>query len=331
MASLIDIKDKKLLYYLSENARMSHTQLAKQVGLSKNAIPYRIDRLKKLRIITKFATTLHFGAMQLETVGFLFKFNEDLYENAQILNFFKQHPFVDWVATLSGNWDLFAEFVSKDFNQLRQLTKEIIIQLGTLINSYEVFFSYSIIKVQHLPEHFYQGLELEALPVKKRETKQYTLDEKDKQILYILNQDASLSFIEIAKQLNLTLDIVRYRMKMLEQQNVILNYFPVVAVKHLGYNQYLLRIKLKNPLPEVIDKIKSTLKLHPHITYAFLDEISLHLIVVAAFTTSDEIDTFSRSLQKQYRDHIEKQEYILIKEQLLFTLFPVGLLNQQNP
>ena len=38
----LDVKDRKIIYHLSNNARISDTQLSKQVALSKNAVKYRI-------------------------------------------------------------------------------------------------------------------------------------------------------------------------------------------------------------------------------------------------------------------------------------------------
>jgi len=51
MSQLLDKKDGKLLYFLSQNARLSQTQLAKKIGLSKNGVKYRVGRLLKEKII----------------------------------------------------------------------------------------------------------------------------------------------------------------------------------------------------------------------------------------------------------------------------------------
>lgn len=41
----IDVKDKKILYLLDTNSRMSLTQIGKKVGLRKNVVSYRLKRL----------------------------------------------------------------------------------------------------------------------------------------------------------------------------------------------------------------------------------------------------------------------------------------------
>ena len=54
----LDIKDKKILTILDENARLSNAQIARKVALSKPAIEYRLNRFKKNDIIFQFYTVL---------------------------------------------------------------------------------------------------------------------------------------------------------------------------------------------------------------------------------------------------------------------------------
>src|SRR3989344_6493362 len=111
MTENLDLKDKKLLWALSQDARLSRSQLAKQLGLSKNAVTYRIERLQREGIIEKFIAIINIGALRLDTFCLLLKFNEDIYGNPDILTYFKEQPFINWAVVLSGDWDFFVEFV----------------------------------------------------------------------------------------------------------------------------------------------------------------------------------------------------------------------------
>jgi len=55
----LDEKDKKLLILLERNARTPISKLSKDIGLSRDAIKYRIDRLLKNKILLKFTTTVN--------------------------------------------------------------------------------------------------------------------------------------------------------------------------------------------------------------------------------------------------------------------------------
>ena len=63
----MDKKDRKLLYYLSLNSRESHTQLSKKIGLSKNSVKYRIERLQKEGVIKQFTIMPNFSKCKLDT------------------------------------------------------------------------------------------------------------------------------------------------------------------------------------------------------------------------------------------------------------------------
>ena len=54
----LDLKDKKILYELDLNSRQSFHQIAKKVGLSKDSIIYRVNKLKQDGIIKQFHTVI---------------------------------------------------------------------------------------------------------------------------------------------------------------------------------------------------------------------------------------------------------------------------------
>ena len=47
----IDLKDRKILYELDLNCRQSNAQIGKKVGLSREVVKYRIQRMEKAGII----------------------------------------------------------------------------------------------------------------------------------------------------------------------------------------------------------------------------------------------------------------------------------------
>ncbi len=324
----LDVKDKKLLYYLSENARLSDTQLAKKVQLSKNGVKYRIERLKKEGVIDKFTAVVNLGAFKHNTFSLMLKFNEDIYENKDILNYFKQHPFSNWVISLSGTWDIFAEFVCKDLEHLRSITTELVEHFGELLNSYQTHFG-NVLRVEHLVASFYKGLDLEEVPLHPRQYKEIELDKTDRRILNIITSNSSLPYLTIANKLKLTIDIVRYRIKNLMEKGVIIKFFPEINRALLGYTEYLCKITLKNISKEKLKIIKNQIKQNNSITYAFLDINNLNLIFVSEFQDPEEIDHLLRGLRKQYPNIIDKQEYYIVKEQIKFYLFPEGLLQSK--
>ena len=326
----LDIKDRKLLYFLSLDARMSDTQLSRKIGLSKNAVKYRKERLEKKGIIQKYAAVVNLGSIGFTTVTFLLRFNEDIYEHPEIISFFRDHPLADWVVTLSGQWDLFVEFTCKSFGHLDRLTHEIISHFSQRLNSYQCYFSNDTLRVEHLIADFYADLKLEPPQPEARTAEKFELDSIDRRILQLLNQDSSLPYLEMARRLNLSLDVVRYRMNIFFQKMMVVKTFAEISLPKLGYQEYLYTIKLRNSSPQNINAMKKKIQLHQNVTYAFFDVHSSHLFFVCAFRTPEGIDHLCRSLRREYNEVIESQDFFLIKEQVLFNLFPPGLLSAEG-
>lgn len=323
----LDVKDRKLLYYLSQDSRISCTQLARKIALSKNAVKYRITRLKNLGVITQFTSVINLGALRYYTFTILARFNEDIYKSKEIIDYFKNNEFADWVTTLSGHWDIFAEFACVDLYHMSQIIEDIITKFGEQLNTYQVFLSNDTLRVEHLIGDFYKDLKVSPIDQKERRKEEYKADKIDKKILNLLGEDSSLNYIDIAERLKITLDVVRYRMKNLIKENVIVKFFPEISLQKLGYTEYLYILKLRDLSESRFNELKKSLKFNDNITYSFVDKNSFYVVFDCAFRNSEGIDSLSRSLREEFSDIIESQDYLIIKEQVLFNLFPRGLIN----
>ncbi len=326
MTRLIDIRDKKLIYYLSLNARTSYSALAKQLNLSKNAVKYRAERLRRLGIIQKYACVVNIGAIKAETFDMMLRFNEDIYATEDILGFFKKNDAVTWLVTLSGEWDMLVEFVFKDILHFKSIISGTLSHFGQRLDSYKVFLPRDILRVEHLISDFYQELNMKSIPRDHRTQEKYDLDKVDREILSVLNEDSTLRLLDIAKKLDLTIDIVRYRIRKLSENKIIIKFFPEISLQKLGYTEYLFVIKLRNASDGRIEELKNYIRENDNVTYAFLDSLTYSIICVCAFKTMQQMDEFSRPMRRLFGEVIELLQYSIISGQVLFNLFPKTLL-----
>ncbi len=327
MAHILDKKDKKMLYYLSKNARLSDTKLSSLIKLSKNAVKYRKERLIEQGIIKYFSVVVNPGSLKLHTFCLLLRFNDDFEEHKNIQNYFKDHLFSNWVVTLSGQWDIFAEFVIKDIDHFHKIIQGIIDHFGQKLNTYQTFFSEDILRVDHLPAEIYQDLELEHIEQKKRTIKKHNIDNTDKKILAHITKHSNQNYVEMARELNLTFEIVRYRIKLLEEQGTIIKYFPEINLRKLGFTEFLFTINLKNVSQENMASLRKHVQHNTNVKYAFFDIASFTLVFMTAFQNSKGVDHFSRKLRKDYGAIIQEQDFHIAQEQLVFNLFPKGLMD----
>lgn len=322
----LSVKDVKILYHLSKNGRMSHSELGKLIGMSKNAVTYRINNLIKEGVITNFSSIINTGALNCTSFSVLLKFTKNPYKNEEILNFFKEHPYTLWVVSLSGTYDIYAEFITKSFNHINQIMREIKNYFGETLNHYELHLIEETLRVEHLIGDIYNDLKLENKQPKKRGFKEIKLDELDKKILEVISDNSDKNFVEIAKEVNSTWDVVRYRLKHMENAGIILDYFPEINLAKLGYAQFIGQLKMRNSSKEEFDKIKHLFKHHPNVSYAFINASAISILFHCSFKKIEALDSFLGEIQESFKDNILSIDYYLIKEQLKFDLFPKGML-----
>ena len=61
------------------------------------------------------------------------------------------------------------------------------------------------------------------------------LDNKDLHLLSVLDWNARMPITQIAKRVQLNKDVVRYRIKNLEEQGIIKGYYSLIDLNKLGY------------------------------------------------------------------------------------------------
>lgn len=94
------------------------------------------------------------------------------------------------------------------------------------------------------------------------------IDDKDRKIIAQLQLNARQTITEIAKKTKLPRDVVKYRIKILEQSGVIRNYHALINTSLLGFNLYAyVGFSLLNIEPEEEKEFVSYLTSQKNITY----------------------------------------------------------------
>jgi len=74
MTDNLDLKDRKILYELDLNARQSDSEIAKKVGLTRDSVRYRINKLVENGYINYFMTLLNSMKLGYDWYRTFFKF-----------------------------------------------------------------------------------------------------------------------------------------------------------------------------------------------------------------------------------------------------------------
>lgn len=81
------------------------------------------------------------------------------------------------------------------------------------------------------------------------------IDLKDKKILYHLDLDSRQSFLEIGKKVGLSKNVIHYRVKRLEKEGIINNYYTAINFHKLGYTNLAFYINYQYYTPDIEKEI----------------------------------------------------------------------------
>jgi len=318
----LDLKDRKILLALDMDARKPDTQIAKDVGLSKQVTNYRIKRLEEKEIIKSYFPVINHLKLGLKLYKICLKIeNVDNEKEKEIIKYLTQHA--SWIVTILGPWDIafgiyakdeydFMEFWNKFYDKYGYYVEDRWISLMTIFWNFERSFIFP--KKKNRKKMFVLG---KSSSVKK-------LDMIDKKIIIELTKNARQTSLELAKKIKLTERIVRYRIKRLESLKIILGYRPFIDIKSLGLKYYKILINLKNASGKDFIRIRSYVTQSPNVAYStealggydFELEINFHdSIELFAFITNLK-ETFPTLIK-----NVETMEYI---EEYKMTYYPTS-------
>lgn len=239
----LDLKDRKILYQLDTDARQSAAAIAKQVGLSKDAVHYRIARLRETGLITRFYAVLNTPNLGFLHFNTLFRFqNLDPQIKQEFIHFCQQHTRIIWCVRCYGSWDFGVSFLGRNLEEYNQFIQEILNKFGQDIQERAV--SLIIDSPTYTRTYLINGKEGQEF--KYKPSADYNLDEIEHKLLKVLSQQAELTSIELAHKTGLTADIARYRLRQLEKRGIIQGYRIGLNLEKMGLLYYKILFNLKN-------------------------------------------------------------------------------------
>lgn len=123
MMKMIDEIDKKIIQDLIRNARISCSEIARQVGLSDVAISKRIRRLEENRVILRYTTIvdpIKIGYSKVSYTGLNVR-PENLID---VINSLKERDYIKYLAVTTGDHNLIAVIWARSGEELLHIHEE---------------------------------------------------------------------------------------------------------------------------------------------------------------------------------------------------------------
>src|SRR3989344_3912360 len=256
----LDLLDKKILYKLDLNARISVTKLAKELKKGKETINFRLNKLIKKDTIRGFYTVFNTSKLGWYYTKFYIKFkNITPQKEKELFEYISTQPHVAYLASTEGPYDCMLLIMVKSTKDMIEFQDNFMKLYGDYIQEKDLV---SFLTAHRFNQRFlFSGEERRDwfYPI---ELESYRLDEVEKGILDLISTKARISLIDIAKKLKIDHKVVKYRLKKLEKEGIILSYVTSLNFETLGLTFFQINISLKNSLArrEIINFFNKTNK-----------------------------------------------------------------------
>ncbi|BCS93597.1 HTH-type transcriptional regulator Ptr2 [Metallosphaera sp. J1] len=118
----------------------------------------------------------------------------------------------------------------------------------------------------------------------------YKLDEVDMKILERLRYNAKFTLTVLSKELGMPVSTIRYRIKKLEENRIILGYVPLIDRANLGYKVSL--ILEIDSIPKYIERVVNEISQFPAVVRVYGVDSGPRLHVHAVFKEEEEAYSF---------------------------------------
>ena len=322
----IDVKDRKIIYQLSLDARQSASKIAKKVGLSPQLVEYRINRLEKLDVLQGYYTCIDISKIGYSIYKVYIKLQHlDEEKEKEMIDYLKNNPNITWVATCDGIWDMYLVIWSKNIFQFNDIFTEI-------KNRYSFYFSkISIIantKVLQFMRKFLAPSEKEKdFSVVKwaGEISEVELDKIDFQILLLISLNARISDASIGEKLCVSRKVVAYHIKKMIKQKIIYGFKPFLNGELLGFKRYKIFLTLHGMTAEKEKELIAYLRYHPNVVEAMYCMGNWEMEIEIDSPGIEVNHSLLRELRNKFSDVIREVEILLIYKSYKYDYLPEGL------
>ena len=141
----LDLKNKKILTVLDEDARTPLSKISSRVGISKQLVDYRIRNLVKDGIISGFTIQCDLARLGYSTFGVYIRLkNLTEAKEKEIIDIIVKHPFSKWLVVCEGKWDMAFALAAKNIVEFNSQLEGIMDLLRNNIDSYETNIVFSL-------------------------------------------------------------------------------------------------------------------------------------------------------------------------------------------
>lgn len=308
---VLDAKNKKILFALDKNSRISLSQLAREVRLSKEVVFHRINNLKKDGIILRFQTVVSTGRLGYQSYKIYFKFQNMTQKiRDQMIKYFMKDDRIYWIGVCQGRWDAIIAIWAKNVWEVGIFEDKLLNKFSNYIQEKEISITRKTVLYNR--RWFYSEKPEPVEMVFGEELEEVKVDETDLEILRYLANNARLKLRELARLTKTSISVVRYRLRQLERSGVIVGYKYALNPHILGYETCKAFISLKNITIRKRDALIEYCKLIPNVINIVLTIGPWDMEIEFEVRNFEEYYQLMNNIQEKFSNIIKNYDSIVL-------------------
>jgi len=258
--------NKKIIFELSRNSRQNISELSKNTKIRRETINYRIKQLESSGIINNYYTIIDhnkLGYIMIRLYIKLQNINSEIEE--KIIKYLFTLKDITVICTSEGDWDLIVCILTKTYDLFYITKRELKEKFGSYINKINasLLYKYSRLDRKYLINNL--NLYKNELYTISNNNKKVEIKKMDIKLLNIISENAKINIVDIAKQLKITPKAVKYKIKRLEKDKIIVGYSANIDMSKFGYEYYKIDLILGNTI--IIEDLSKFIKSNLYVIY----------------------------------------------------------------
>lgn len=310
--------DKIILATLEHDARCKEKDLATACHLSKDAVRYRINRLKREGIIQRHSCFVDYTKMGYTSYKLYMRISgtQEVWKALRTYLDGKTEVFCRFEA--HGSWNFGIAYFARSLEHYYELERELLDKFGSSINDLQLCH---MVDAKIFPNRLFM-----QNPKRTQvfgETAHPTIDDVDRALLAALHKDSSQTLVSLAEQLHTTIDTIKRHKLNLETARIIRAYTTDVFYTKLGFETYKVFISVKNYTAQVERAILATIEEHPQLRNYIRIVGPWKIEAEFLCANYDELDKIIINLQSAFPDAITAITYAVFRNE---KYYPSGKL-----
>lgn len=307
----LDLQDRKILYELDRNSRMTFKELGKRLKISKETAAFRVKRLVKEGYIKNFITTTNTSNLNRFYYKLFYKFHKTTPAvDGEIVKFVQDYHAVAYFASLEGRYDITFLLLSKSFHDLYKFLVPFREKFGAYILEQEIL---TLTSTHRFNFRFFLDEGTELTHTKYVETlSEPDIDETDYQIILNLAKNSRIALIELAKITGTETNVVKYRIKKLLKSGILGANVLDVNFEKFGVQQIQVDFTLRSH--SVTHKLIGFIAQSPKSTFATITLGKYDLAAEFAVENIKELRKILGHIKEKFSQDIINEDIFTMEE-----------------